>query len=68
MLPLDKLPAKDFHHKNTAPDLPIDWTTKEPSTPVTPGEAHGSLGSNKEIVNPRELFAKFMNDVENNKI
>jgi len=63
------LTTKDFHHKNTAPDLPIDWTAKEGVQDIpVPGEQPTASGSDRDIVNARELFAKFMSDVENNKI
>lgn len=65
-IPLDRLTAKDFQQRNTAPDLPIDWTAKE-GAEVSPAAIDGGTGDG-DIFNARELFAKFTSDVENNRI
>jgi len=69
-IPLDRLTAKDFQQRKTAPDLPIDWTQKDGAEAVSPvADAMGATtGGDGDIFNARELFAKFTSDVENNRI
>ena len=62
-IPLDKLENKEFNKKNITVDVPTGIVIDPPE-----GNPAGEEDNNFNIINPRELYSKFINLYTNGKL
>lgn len=58
-IPLEKLPQKNFQQAKINIDPPTDWQ---------PSNQEGTGDVEQDIISAKDLYAKFMNNIENKNI